>query len=580
MIVNKKALAFSYLRFSSPEQAKGDSVRRQTEARDAWLARHPAISLDTSPTLHDKGVSGFTGKHRENPDRHALAAFLKLVEAGRIPEGSCLLIENLDRLSREHIRPALTLLLNLIEAGIRVVQLMPQEQIFDKNVEPMQLMMAIMELSRGHSESATKAIRVGGAWKVKKERAAQGEVCHKNGSHFVTARCPSWLGVHEGRFVKDRTACATVRRIFSLCCEGHGIGIITKKLNAEKVPTIGRGKRSRPFWARSYVAKILMNRAVVGEYQPFTRRGGQKRGPEGDPIANYYPAVIAEEQWYAAKAALSARKGKAGRLPKNFINPFQGLLNDARTGSTLHRVDKGRRSGTVLVPYLGELGVNGEKAVSFSFPVFEKAILQLLSEVDPDEIVGNGEAEKVQELTGRLSEVEKRIQALQDALLSGDVQAVVDVLRRQEALKTQLAEELARAKQALASPAASAWGECQSLATMIEKDSGLRVRLRSALRRIIESVWVLIVPRGRDRLCAVQVWFAEGTKRRDYLILYRPPHANGIARQEGQWWARSLASLITQGDVDLRRREDAQVLGTALAAVDVTGDGTPNVRKR
>ena len=44
-----------------------------------------------------------------------------MVEQGKIPRGSYLIIENLDRLTREHIRPALTLLLNLIEHGIRVV---------------------------------------------------------------------------------------------------------------------------------------------------------------------------------------------------------------------------------------------------------------------------------------------------------------------------------------------------------------------------------------------------------------------------------------------------------------------------
>src|SRR5438874_134307 len=98
-------LAFSYLRFSSPEQAKGDSVRRQDALRDAWLAKSGAV-LDTSLTLHDKGVSAFTGKHRQNPDRHALAAFLKLIEAGKVPHGSYLLIENLDRLSREDEVPA------------------------------------------------------------------------------------------------------------------------------------------------------------------------------------------------------------------------------------------------------------------------------------------------------------------------------------------------------------------------------------------------------------------------------------------------------------------------------------------
>jgi hypothetical protein len=33
-------VAYSYIRFSSPEQAKGDSVRRQAELRDAWLERN------------------------------------------------------------------------------------------------------------------------------------------------------------------------------------------------------------------------------------------------------------------------------------------------------------------------------------------------------------------------------------------------------------------------------------------------------------------------------------------------------------------------------------------------------------
>src|SRR5262245_42614109 len=86
--------AYSYIRFSSPEQAQGDSVRRQTALRDAWLTRSGAI-LDTSLSLRDCGVSAFTGAHRHNPDRHALAMFLKLVEAGRVPRGSYLVIENL-----------------------------------------------------------------------------------------------------------------------------------------------------------------------------------------------------------------------------------------------------------------------------------------------------------------------------------------------------------------------------------------------------------------------------------------------------------------------------------------------------
>src|SRR4051794_7179131 len=100
--VAQPALAYSYIRFSSPQQAEGDSLRRQHELRDAWLKRSGA-RLDTSLTLRDEGVSGFTGSHRTNPDRHALAAFLDLVKKGRIPQGSFLVVESLDRLSREHI---------------------------------------------------------------------------------------------------------------------------------------------------------------------------------------------------------------------------------------------------------------------------------------------------------------------------------------------------------------------------------------------------------------------------------------------------------------------------------------------
>src|SRR5262249_55658961 len=90
------AVAYSYIRFSTPEQMKGDSLRRQTEAAADWCRRHN-VSLDTSTTLRDLGRSAYTGKHRENADRHALASFLKMVEQGKVVRGSYLLIENLDR---------------------------------------------------------------------------------------------------------------------------------------------------------------------------------------------------------------------------------------------------------------------------------------------------------------------------------------------------------------------------------------------------------------------------------------------------------------------------------------------------
>jgi DNA invertase Pin-like site-specific DNA recombinase len=93
------ATAFSYMRFSTPEQANGDSIRRQTEARDQWLAAHADVILDTTFNMVDAGRSAFK-RTAESFATYALGKFVERVKAGKVPAGSYLLLENLDRLSR------------------------------------------------------------------------------------------------------------------------------------------------------------------------------------------------------------------------------------------------------------------------------------------------------------------------------------------------------------------------------------------------------------------------------------------------------------------------------------------------
>jgi DNA invertase Pin-like site-specific DNA recombinase len=50
--------AYSYVRFSSPAQALGDSLRRQVEKGRAYCAKH-GLTLDES--LRDEGLSGYHG---------------------------------------------------------------------------------------------------------------------------------------------------------------------------------------------------------------------------------------------------------------------------------------------------------------------------------------------------------------------------------------------------------------------------------------------------------------------------------------------------------------------------------------
>jgi DNA invertase Pin-like site-specific DNA recombinase len=507
------------------------------------LARNN-VTLDTSLTLEDRGVSGFTGEHRNNPDRYALAAFLALAKAKppKVPEGSYLIVENLDRLSREDIVPALQVLLDLIQCGIRVVQLIPTEMVFDRP-DPMLLMMAIMELARGHSESAMKSERIGRAWREKKRRAAESR-------EPVTARTPAWLRLVNGQFQLKEGAVEIVRRIYQMATSGYGTVVITRRLNAEGVLGIGRIKH----WTRSSVGKILTNRAVVGEYQPQTGRW-PKQKPDGPPIPGYYPAIVSEEDWHAARAALISRRGKAGRPAKLRVNVFTGLLFDARDGGTMRIVNKGKKcSGPLLVSSKGADGLQGSRFVSFPLRTFERAILSQIREIDPKEILGKPKPkDATQALTDQIAAVKADIEQMKARLKRRYSEAVADVLEQQEEKLRSLEEQLAAAQREAAWPLEKAWHDCNTLLDALDTapdQEDARTRLRAALRRIISSIWVYVVPEGKDRLAAVQVWFKPQEQLvtcRNYLILHRPAMSGARQRPSG-WLVEASDEIVFSTD--------------------------------
>ena len=58
-------IAYSYKRFSSDAQEGNDSIRRQTAAAQKFIEDHPEydLTLDTTLSLTDAGVSAYTGKN-------------------------------------------------------------------------------------------------------------------------------------------------------------------------------------------------------------------------------------------------------------------------------------------------------------------------------------------------------------------------------------------------------------------------------------------------------------------------------------------------------------------------------------
>ena len=161
------ARAYSYTRFSTLIQESGDSLRRQTERSLAWCKSHGHI-LDDSLRLHDKGVSAWTGDNRTSGK---LGAFLAECKAGRVPKGSILIVESLDRLSRQGVRIALKLFLDILDYGVSIVTLQPEYTFDADNVDEMSLIIAIVVMGRSHEESDMKSYRGREAWEHKRSQA-------------------------------------------------------------------------------------------------------------------------------------------------------------------------------------------------------------------------------------------------------------------------------------------------------------------------------------------------------------------------------------------------------------------------
>jgi DNA invertase Pin-like site-specific DNA recombinase len=571
-------IAFSYIRFSSAEQRQGDSLRRQTKAAEDWCQRN-GVRLDASTTLHDLGRSAYLGEHRKNPDRNALAAFLKLVESGKVPRGSFLIIENLDRLTREHIQPALLLVLNLLQAGIRIVQLKPTELVFDDQSDTMPVMMMMVELSRGHSESAMRSERVGAAWQQKKACAREGRPQpvrrenRVNNMTLLTHRLPAWIRERNCKPELIPERAAVVKRIFALAGRGYGKYAICQRLIKDKVPPLGTSGT----WHTSTIGYLLIDRRVLGEYQPRLKKGREK---DGDVIAGYYPRVIEEAEWLAARAGAAERRtigrgrtsltrSAGGDGP--FVNIFAGLLKNALTGDTYHCELRWAKLPDYPCPPVRVLisaGAHEGRGGSRTFPyrTFEAAILSCLREIDPHEILNGGSGpDPTLVLAGELEAIEAELTETAVFMeANGFSPTIGKRIKELESRKQDLVARLQEARQQAAFPLSETWGQAQTLAETLSKAADpvdARLRLRSALRRIIDKIYLVVVGRGHTRLCEAQVWFAGGERYRSYFLIHRPPRGNAVRGFPGRWYVNSITHPDDQlpfNQEDLRAGDEAK----------------------
>lgn len=239
MTGNRTKRAFSYLRFSDRKQAKGDSLRRQLE----WgptVCSFKGWTLDTSLHLEDLGISAFRGR---NAAKGNLAAFLEAIRSHRVAPGDVLLLEALDRLTRQDIDPAWELFRSILKAGVEIYTREPVRHYVRSDLNNLGSRIEVQAyLLRNYNESEVKSLRGREYWKSMRAKVVDGLPIHKV--------CPAWLRVSDDRkrFEVIPAAAKAVKLIYKLAGDGLGIDPILAHLNRKPIPPIAR----RDSWRRLF----------------------------------------------------------------------------------------------------------------------------------------------------------------------------------------------------------------------------------------------------------------------------------------------------------------------------------------
>ena len=270
--------AISYRRFSSIEQAQGDSLRRQKESFETFKERH---DLEVLSEVEDLGKSAY---HDEQFTKGGLGALVQAIEDEKVDVKSkpfYLIMESLDRYSRAHPHEALVSFLSLLNKGVNVITLSDQ-QLYKQKASPDSIMLALMQLSRANMESEIKSSRIKEAY-AEKWKSYRNGVGRKLNSH------PKWFkqvqieNSNEWRLEPIPEQVEVVKRIFEMSLV-YGKPTICSILNEEGTLSFTGRK-----WKTSSIVNLFKNKRVLGQLDICTKQ----EDPETKNMIASQPIVIA-----------------------------------------------------------------------------------------------------------------------------------------------------------------------------------------------------------------------------------------------------------------------------------------------
>ena len=470
--------AYSYIRFSRAHQIEGDSLRRQSASTVDYCRQHKLL-LDESLNLRDLGVSAFKGR---NAKKGALGRFITACETGLVPRGSALIVESLDRLSRQSARKTVRLMTELLDDhGIEIHLTMAGKVFKPENEDGVDLIFAVALAMRANEESETKSKRLKEAFARKRQEAAEGKT-------KVSSSLPWWLVWDKpGKGKKDGSSkiiCPPERqkvilRIFENAATGISSNQIARNLNSEGVPT---WRKKSTIWTDNRIRDAIRSDAPIGTIMATTKT---KKAGEPWKIEGYYPAVIPTDLAAEARAYL-VRNRKTGRPAEGVLNLLRGIARYKNLWCrfSVHRPQIGGWNG-----YYEAVSPDRKMPWSVSANQLEPILLAAIAELTPETIMPPSDAvSDAAALRANAKDTEARIANIGTAIEAGSVTMaprLVELEKELAAIREELEVTDAEGKIMVD---ISALTQLARYDAMEVKDAALRPEIASAIRRLVKRV--------------------------------------------------------------------------------------------
>ncbi|OHZ03013.1 recombinase family protein [Salinicola sp. MIT1003] len=323
--------AFAYVRYSTARQSTGDSYERQQSP----LARfEDEYGVKIKETFVDSGVSSFRG---DNIKKGQFRNLLDKIDNEEIVANDFIVIESIDRVSRQELNKTATQLYAILEKGIKIYTTNDEKlySLEDKNRDLENYLMIGLIAKRANEESETKSKRRKSAWKkVHKEAREQGKA-------FANSRVHYGYELVDGEYRIVEEEAEEIRKLFELLIHQ---GVYSSILEINKT-----AKRK---WTASSVYKMILSKAVIG----YLRRQEIVNGKRvfREYIEGFYPQIVDEFTFKRAEQAINRRKSnkETGRNTEAYINIFRHCANCAQCGAKMIYSKKTKQNGKYRYDYL------------------------------------------------------------------------------------------------------------------------------------------------------------------------------------------------------------------------------------